>query len=254
MQGRPYPRLLVLISHSRPHPEFCPISLRLESSEEGAPSTAIREIALLRQLRHPHVVALHEVVHSKSSITMVFEHLDQDLKGLLDALGPVPLDPYLIQSFTYQLLLAIDHCHRAHVLHRDLKPQNILLSQAGMLKLADFGLARATSIPVSKLTNEVVTLWYRPPDILLGANKYTPAIDIWGVGCIFAEMALGRSSSRPVHTFPPVHTRGFSLACSSCPTSHPFSPLRRRRPSALLRGLGVGPAHAHLRSTGYPGS
>ena len=98
------------------------------------------------------------------------------------------MDPRIVQSFTYQLLKGIAHCHERKILHRDLKPQNLLISKKNILKLADFGLARASGIPVKGFTHEVVTLWYRPPDVLLGSQKYTSAIDIWSVGCIFAEM------------------------------------------------------------------
>jgi len=93
--------------------------------------------------------------------------------------------------FTFQLLRGLDFCHRRRILHRDLKPQNLLLNQHGELKLADFGLARAKSFPTNTYSNEVVTLWYRPPDVLLGSRDYTTSLDIWGVGCIFLEMLKG---------------------------------------------------------------
>ena len=97
-----------------------------------------------------------------------------------------------VSIFLYQLLRGLSYCHLRKVLHRDLKPQNVLINSSGELKLADFGLARAKSVPIKTFSNEVVTLWYRPPDVLLGSVDYSTAIDIWGVGCIFAEMVLAR--------------------------------------------------------------
>ena len=91
----------------------------------------------------------------------------------------------------FQLLRGLAYCHKRRVLHRDLKPQNLLISEKGELKLADFGLARAKSVPTRTYSNEVVTLWYRPPDVLLGSTEYTTSIDMWGVGCIFYEMVVG---------------------------------------------------------------
>lgn len=166
--------------------------IRLETDDEGTPSTAVREICILKQLHHPNVVQLHDVLHSETSLTLVFEYLDQDLKNYLDACGDNGIDEYTIKSFLHQLLQGIAHCHQQRIMHRDLKPQNLLINMEGDLKLADFGLARGLGVPVRKFTHEVVTLWYRPPDILMGNTKYSTTVDIWGVGCIFAEMCTGR--------------------------------------------------------------
>eukprot|EP01105_Mastigella_eilhardi_P024703 TRINITY_DN6499_c0_g1_i1.p1 TRINITY_DN6499_c0_g1~~TRINITY_DN6499_c0_g1_i1.p1 ORF type:complete len:207 (+),score=50.40 TRINITY_DN6499_c0_g1_i1:391-1011(+) len=103
------------------------------------------------------------------------------------------LPPVKTKAFLYQLLKGVAFCHERRVLHRDLKPQNLLINKKGELKLADFGLARAFGIPVRSFSHEVVTLWYRAPDILMGSSKYSTPIDLWSAGCIFAEMASGRA-------------------------------------------------------------
>ncbi|GAM85859.1 hypothetical protein ANO11243_038670 [Dothideomycetidae sp. 11243] len=162
-------------------------------SEEGTPSTAIREISLMKELKHENVVNLHDVIHTENKLMLVFEYMDKDLKKFMDSRGTRGmLDPITIKSFMHQLLKGIAFCHENRVLHRDLKPQNLLINNKGQLKLADFGLARAFGIPVNTFSNEVVTLWYRAPDVLLGSRTYNTSIDIWSAGCIMAEMYTGR--------------------------------------------------------------
>ncbi|OCL08983.1 Pkinase-domain-containing protein [Glonium stellatum] len=162
-------------------------------SEEGTPSTAIREISLMKELKHENIVSLHDVIHTENKLMLVFEYMDKDLKKYMDSRGDRgQLDPVTIKSFMYQLLRGIAFCHENRVLHRDLKPQNLLINNKGQLKLADFGLARAFGIPVNTFSNEVVTLWYRAPDVLLGSRTYNTSIDIWSAGCIMAEMYTGR--------------------------------------------------------------
>ncbi|KAI5857052.1 kinase-like domain-containing protein [Tricharina praecox] len=162
-------------------------------SEEGTPSTAIREISLMKELKHDNIVSLHDVIHTESKLMLVFEYMDRDLKKYMDQRGERgALDYPTIKSFTHQLLQGIAFCHENRVLHRDLKPQNLLINNKGQLKLADFGLARAFGIPVNTFSNEVVTLWYRAPDVLLGSRTYNTSIDIWSAGCIMAEMYTGR--------------------------------------------------------------
>jgi serine/threonine protein kinase len=122
----------------------------------------------------------------------VFEWVDKDLKQYMDSLKRKPtlemMDMSLCKSWMYQMIRGMDFCHRRGIIHRDLKPQNLLVSKDGVLKIADFGLARAIMIPVRAYTHEVVTLWYRAPEILLGQKAYAPAVDMWSIGAIFAEM------------------------------------------------------------------
>lgn len=165
--------------------------IRLEAEDEGIPSTAIREISLLKELQHPNIVRLYDVVHTEKKLTLVFEFLDQDLKKYLDVCDN-GLELPIMKSFLYQLLMGVAYCHHHRVLHRDLKPPNLLINREGQLKLADFGLARAFGIPVRSYTHEVVTLWYRAPDVLMGSRRYSTPVDLWSVGCIFAEMANGK--------------------------------------------------------------
>ncbi|TFK40894.1 kinase-like domain-containing protein [Crucibulum laeve] len=161
-------------------------------AEEGTPSTAIREISLMKELKHVNIVRLHDVIHTETKLVLIFEYCEQDLKKYMDQRGDRgALDPPTVKSFMYQLLKGTAFCHENQVLHRDLKPQNLLINRKGELKLGDFGLARAFGVPVNTFSNEVVTLWYRAPDVLLGSRTYSTSIDVWSCGCIFAEMISG---------------------------------------------------------------
>ncbi|EFO91047.1 hypothetical protein GCK72_008427 [Caenorhabditis remanei] len=168
--------------------------VRLDDDDEGVPSSALREICILRELKHRNVVRLYDVVHSENKLTLVFEFCDQDLKKFFDSLNGY-MDAQTARSLMLQLLRGLSFCHTHHVLHRDLKPQNLLINTNGTLKLADFGLARAFGVPVRCFSAEVVTLWYRPPDVLFGAKLYNTSIDMWSAGCIFAEIS---NAGRPL--------------------------------------------------------
>lgn len=171
---------------------------RLDMEEEGVPSTALREVSLLQMLSHSmFIVRLLCVEHvdknGKPVLYLVFEYMDTDLKKYLDlhARGPtqkgLPLDT--LKSFMFQLCTGLAHCHSHGVMHRDLKPQNLLVDkEKGHLKIADLGLGRAFTVPLKSYTHEIVTLWYRAPEVLLGATHYSTPVDIWSVGCIFAEL------------------------------------------------------------------
>ena len=145
---------------------------------------------LLKELQHPNIVGLRDVIMQVDQIYLIFEFLCMDLKKYMDTSIPEDgkMDPQLVKSYTYQIFQGMLFCHQRRVLHRDLKPANLLIDQNGVIKLADFGLARAFGIPLRVYTHEVVTLWYRAPEILLGSPKYSWPIDIWSLGTIFAEM------------------------------------------------------------------
>ncbi|KAL4712416.1 hypothetical protein ACJJTC_001577 [Scirpophaga incertulas] len=146
--------------------------IRLESEDEGIPSTAIREISLLKELNHPNIVKLEDVLMEESRLYLIFEFLSMDLKKYMDSLGSGKfMDPAIVKSYLYQINSAILYCHQRRILHRDLKPQNLLINKTGIIKVADFGLGRAFGLPVRVYTHEVVTLWYRAPEILLGSQR-----------------------------------------------------------------------------------
>lgn len=172
--------------------------VRLDNEKEGFPITAIREIKILRQLNHKSIINMKEIVtdkedaldfkNDKGAFYLVFEYMDHDLMGLLES-GLVHFNENHIKSFMRQLLEGLDYCHKKNFLHRDIKCSNILLNNKGQIKLADFGLARLYNSEESRpYTNKVITLWYRPPELLLGEERYTPAIDVWSCGCILGEL------------------------------------------------------------------
>ncbi|KAG4953115.1 hypothetical protein JHK85_039514 [Glycine max] len=172
--------------------------IRMDNEREGFPITAIREIKILKKLHHENVIKLKEIVTDtdgnkyKGGIYMVFEYMDHDLTGLADRPGMRFTVPQ-IKCYMRQLLTGLHYCHVNQVLHRDIKGSNLLIDNEGNLKLADFGLARSFSNDQNaNLTNRVITLWYRPPELLLGTTKYGPAVDMWSVGCIFAELLQGK--------------------------------------------------------------
>ncbi|XP_049823936.1 cyclin-dependent kinase 12 isoform X3 [Aethina tumida] len=173
--------------------------VRLENEKEGFPITAIREIKILRQLNHKNVINLREIVtdkqdaidfrKEKGSFYLVFEYMDHDLMGLLDS-EMVDFNELNNASIMKQLLDGLNYCHKRNFLHRDIKCSNILMNNKGEVKLADFGLARLYNAEDRQrpYTNKVITLWYRPPELLLGEERYGPAIDIWSCGCILGEL------------------------------------------------------------------
>jgi cyclin-dependent kinase 2 len=165
----------------------------LEAEDEGVPATALREVSLLKELSNcANIVKLLDVIHCNSTLYLVFEFLDQDLKTYVESTGAGALPTKLVKSYLYQILKGIAYCHSHRILHRDLKLANLLIDRKGVLKLADFGLARAFGVPIRTYTHEVVTLWYRAPEILLGQARYSTPVDMWSVGCIFAELVTKR--------------------------------------------------------------
>ncbi|KAJ7345456.1 hypothetical protein JRQ81_001406 [Phrynocephalus forsythii] len=181
---------------SRIYGELVALKVVNLKTEEGLPFTAIREASLLRGLKHANIVLLHDIIQTKEKLTLVFEYMHSDLAQYM-LQHPGGLHPHNVRLFMFQLLRGLAYIHGRHILHRDLKPQNLLLSCHGELNSppppSDLaGLARAKTLPSQIYSPEVVTLEYRPPDVLQGATDYSSDIDIWGAGCIFIEMLQGQ--------------------------------------------------------------
>lgn len=167
--------------------------INTEQEANGFPITAIREVKILKALNHENIVTLKEIVTSKEqgavpkNVFMVFEYMEYDLTGVLET-KEINLSQDHVKSWSKQLLQGTHYMHKQKVIHRDLKASNLLINKKGELKIADWGLARSWNSEMKRLTNCVITLWYRPPELLLGCALYTPKIDMWSVGCIIAEM------------------------------------------------------------------
>ena len=165
--------------------------IRLQKLKEGVNVTALREIKLLKEVRSPHIVRLLDVFPHKRNLSLVFEFMESDLEAIIRSKG-IFLTPADVKSYLRMTLEGVKVCHDNFVLHRDMKPNNLLIAADGTLKLADFGLARVHGSPDARMTTLVFARWYRAPELLFGAKKYGPGVDIWGVGCVFAELLLRR--------------------------------------------------------------
>ncbi|KAG8563013.1 hypothetical protein GDO81_015897 [Engystomops pustulosus] len=163
--------------------------VRMDKEKDGIPISSLREITLLLKLRHPNIVELKEVVvgNHLESIFLVMGYCEQDLASLLENMQ-TPFSEAQVKCICFQLLTGLQYLHENFIVHRDLKVSNLLMTDKGCVKIADFGLARAYSIPPKQMTPKVVTLWYRAPELLLGSTTQTTAIDMWAVGCILAEL------------------------------------------------------------------
>lgn len=157
--------------------------------KDGVDFTALREVKLQAELKHVNVVELLDVFVAHDTISVVFELLPGNLDNVIKDKAVV-LTPADIKAYMRMLLEGVAYCHAHLVLHRDLKPENLLLGADGQVKIGDFGLARVHGSPNRNMTSLVCTIWYRPPELLFGAREYGGAVDMWGVGCIFAELML----------------------------------------------------------------
>ncbi|CAK8536417.1 unnamed protein product [Lathyrus sativus] len=168
--------------------------VRFDNLDHESVNFMAREIVFLRRLDHPNIIKLEGLITSPTSRSMylVFEYMEHDLTGLATAPGIKFSEPQ-VKCYMKQLLNGLDHCHSRGVLHRDIKGSNLLIDNKGVLKIADFGLANSFCPDQSApLTSRVVTLWYRPPELLLGSSNYGVAVDMWSTGCILGELYYGR--------------------------------------------------------------
>ena len=168
--------------------------MKPNQEDEGISAITLREVSILQhcaQLGHPNLVKLLDVSVKEKSIVIVQEYLQIDLRKYLKGRKGTKMAPELLKSYAFQLLAAIYVLHTHRIMHRDLKPENLLLNKFGHLKLCDFGLARYFSVPMRQYSPEVVSLWYRAPELLFAPRSYDLSIDIWSAGCIIAEMSRG---------------------------------------------------------------
>lgn len=165
--------------------------IRLGNSKEGVNFTALREIKLLKELKNPNIIELIDAFSYKGNLHLVFEFMQTDLEAVIRDRNIV-LSPADIKSYMLMTLKGLAYCHKKWVLHRDMKPNNLLIGEDGQLKLADFGLARIFGSPDRRLTHQVFALWYRAPELLFGSKQYGSGVDVWAAACIFAELLLRR--------------------------------------------------------------
>ncbi|KAK4049128.1 TFIIH complex serine/threonine-protein kinase subunit kin28 [Microbotryomycetes sp. JL201] len=163
--------------------------IKVGQFKDGLDMSAIREVKFLQELRHPNVIELLDVFSNKSNLNLVLEFLDTDLEAVIKD-NSLVFQGADIKSWMLMTMKGLEFCHRNWILHRDMKPNNLLIAPDGTLKIADFGLAREYADENAKMTCQVVTRWYRPPELLMGARSYSTGVDNWAAGCIFAELML----------------------------------------------------------------
>lgn len=208
--------------------------------DEGLRKTTLREVKILRMLRHSNIVSLIEAFRRKGKLYLVFEYVEKNLLEVLEE-RPQGLDPELVRSFVFQLLHAIHWCHSSSVIHRDIKPENLLIDvRAQTLKLCDFGFARTmtkTSTSSQELTDYVATRWYRAPELLLGSTSYGYGVDMWAIGCIMGEISDGQPlfpGESEVDQLYVIQKIIVSTAVASCETSETSNAAKSSVPAGVL--------------------
>jgi cyclin-dependent kinase len=159
----------------------------------GIKQEALREVILLKGLNHPNIIRLLDVLYGLSKVTLVLEYMPYDLSKVISQLPPGKgIRPDIVKSFMRQILSAVDYFHQRRIYNRDLCPRNIMVDKDDVLKIIDFGLASCFDLPAEPRTKRVQTVWQRAPEIFFGQKDYSAPVDMWSIGCIFAEMVQGK--------------------------------------------------------------
>ena len=161
--------------------------IRFDQEEDGIRSSSCREITILKSLNHPNIITTKEIICTEKNLFIILELMDKDLGQYLNIKKQLPAN--LIQSYAFQLLCGVTYLHANGIIHRDIRPSNLLIDRLGHLKIGDFGWSRFYSIPITPMTpSKIGYLWYRAPELLMGTDMYDLGVDIWSCACVIVEM------------------------------------------------------------------